>query len=91
MRALAVLALMGIGFTVPAALAQDAPLVPERRLILTENSDLPGGDITSIFDTTLEACEAACLNDPSCQAFTFNTRSNSCFPKSSESSTTWAT
>ena len=58
-------------------------LIPTKRLILSENTDLPGGDITSIFDTTLEACERACLSNKSCIAFTFNTKNGSCFPKSS--------
>lgn len=64
-------------------LAQD--LIPERRVILSQDADLPGGDITSIFDTTLEACERACLTNRSCVAFTYNTRNGSCFPKSSAS------
>lgn len=68
------------GMLVPiTATAQD--LVPDRRLVLSENLDLPGGDIASIFDTTLEACERACLTNASCTAFTFNTRNGSCFPK----------
>ncbi|MBP6737992.1 MAG: hypothetical protein KA139_11185, partial [Rhodobacteraceae bacterium] len=62
------------------ALADD--LIPDRRLVLSENTDLPGGDLTSIFDTTLEACERACLTNRACTAFTFNTRNGSCFPKS---------
>ena len=60
--------------------AQD--LIPDRRLVLTENTDLPGGDLQAIFDTTIEACERACLTNPVCTAFTFNTRNGSCFPKS---------
>ena len=61
--------------------AQD--LIPDRRFVLSENTDLPGGDLASIFDTTLEACQRACLSNPVCTAFTFNTRNGSCFPKSS--------
>lgn len=60
--------------------AQD--LIPTKRLVLSENTDLPGGDIASIFDTTLEACQRACLTNKQCKAFTFNTRNGSCFPKS---------
>ncbi len=60
--------------------AQD--LIPDRRLVLTENTDLPGGDLQAIFDTTIEACERACRTNPLCTAFTFNTRNGSCFPKS---------
>lgn len=81
-RAVAVtLALLPV---LPAA-AQDGPLIPERRLVLTEGSDFYGADIASIFDTTLQGCETACLADSTCQAFTFNRRSNSCFPKTAVS------
>ena len=63
------------------AVAQDIPLVPERRLSIAEGMDLAGRDLRQIFDTSLEACEAACLSDSACEAVTFNARSNSCFPK----------
>ena len=56
--------------------------VPERRLTLVRDFDFPGGDLQSIFDTTLNACETACLTNERCGEFTFNTRSNSCFLKS---------
>ena len=69
------LGLMGAGM----APAQD--LIPERRFVLSQDADLPGGDIASIFDTTLEACERACATNQSCTAFTFNTNNGSCFPK----------
>ncbi|MFZ1470343.1 MAG: alpha-2-macroglobulin family protein [Paracoccaceae bacterium] len=61
------------------ATAED--LIPQRRVIVTENADLPGGDIASIFDTTADACERACLTNTKCQALTFNTRNGSCFLK----------
>ena len=61
------------------ASAQD--LIPERRVVVTQDQDLPGGDIASVFDTTLEACERACLTNARCTAFTFNTRNGSCFVK----------
>jgi len=67
------------GFTI-ASLAQD-PL-PERRLINTRNVDFYGADLQTIFDTSLESCQRACLNDTQCQAFTYNSRSNACFLKS---------
>ncbi len=60
--------------------AQD--LIPERRTVLTQDQDLPGGDIASSLDTTLEACERACLTNTRCTAYTFNTRNGSCFVKS---------
>ncbi len=56
--------------------------IPDRRLAITRNVDFYGGDLTNIFDTTRQACERACLADRNCQAFTFNERSNACFPKS---------
>jgi alpha-2-macroglobulin len=62
-----------------SAAAQD--LIPEKRFIISQNTDLPGGDIASIFDTTLDACQRACANNASCEAFTFNQRNGSCFPK----------
>ena len=62
--------------------AQDQSYVPERRLVVTENTDFTGSDLQSIFDTTLDACEVACLADSRCMAFTFNARANSCFLKS---------
>lgn len=64
-----------------AGLARADDLVPARRLVLSENTDLPGGDLSSIFDTTLESCETACLTSKKCEAVTFNTKNGSCFLK----------
>ena len=75
---------LGLALAAPGG-ARAEDLIPAKRLTLSENTDLSGGDITAIFDTTLEACEAACLTNSQCQAFTFNTRNGSCFPKSSAS------
>lgn len=61
------------------ALAQD--LIPEKRFIISQDADLPGGDLQTLFDTTIEACERACLANTRCTHFTFNTRNGSCFPK----------
>ncbi len=77
---------LGCVTAAPPALAQEQSLIPERRLILTEGIDYFGADLRAVFDTTLEACEAACLGDRLCQAFTFNGRSNSCFTKGGISS-----
>ncbi|NBO20728.1 MAG: alpha-2-macroglobulin family protein, partial [Rhodobacteraceae bacterium] len=62
------------------AVAED--LIPPRRIILLQDTDMPGGDIASIFDTTLDACERACLDKDACTAMTFNTNNASCFAKS---------
>jgi hypothetical protein len=63
------------------ASAQD--LIPERRFVVTQDQDLPGGDIGSVFDTTIEACERACLTNARCEAYVYNTRNGSCFVKNS--------
>ncbi|MFB2533023.1 MG2 domain-containing protein [Paracoccus sp. p3-h83] len=64
------------------AIAQDNLLIPAKRLVIMENTDMPGGDLAQVFDVTMQQCEAACLANPDCQALTFNARSNACFPKS---------
>lgn len=56
-------------------------LIPERRFVVTQDQDLPGGDVSSIFDTTIEACERACATNDRCTAYVFNTRNGSCFVK----------
>jgi alpha-2-macroglobulin len=61
------------------AAAQD--LIPERRFVVTQDQDLPGGDIASVFDTTIEACERAALTNPRATAYVYNTRNGSCFIK----------
>lgn len=61
-------------------MAQDA--VPERREVVTRDTDFYGADLQPLFDTTRAACRSACLADPACRAYTFNTRKNACFPKS---------
>lgn len=79
MRPIHLLSALLLSLLPVSGLAQD--LVPEKRLVLSQDVDLPGGDIGSAFDTTLEACERACLANASCEAFTFNTRNGSCFLK----------
>ena len=61
--------------------------IPEKRLTVSRNVDFYGSDLTNIFDTTFKACARACLADDNCKAFTFNQRSNACFPKSDVSNT----
>lgn len=57
-------------------------IVPDRRLVVSRDVDFFGADLQALFDTNRESCERVCLSDPACKAFTFNTRSNACFPKS---------
>ncbi len=71
---------LALTLTATLGLAQEA--VPDRHVAISRDVDFPGFDLQNIFDTNLDACQAACLNNKACQAFTFNQRSNSCFPKS---------
>jgi alpha-2-macroglobulin len=72
--------LVGLSLIVAGgAAAQD--LLPPKRSVMVQDVDLPGGDLRSLFNTTLEACERACQIDNACTAFTFNSRNGSCFPK----------
>jgi uncharacterized protein YfaS (alpha-2-macroglobulin family) len=63
-----------------SSLAQS--VVPDRRLVIIQNTDFPGADLQPLFETTFETCQKLCLADTSCRAFTFNFKSNACFPKS---------
>ena len=60
----------------------EARFIPERRSAIVQNMDFPGGDLTPIYETTFDSCEQQCLADSNCKAFTFNFKSNACFPKS---------
>ena len=80
MRVLHWVVAASLALSVPA-FAQEGPLVPPKRTVLMQDTDLPGGDIAQLFDTTLEACEKACVTNARCTAYTFNTRNGSCFPK----------
>ena len=63
-----------------SALAQNG--VPERREVITQDVDFYGSDLQALFDTTREACQSACFANPDCKAYTFNSKSSACFPKS---------
>ncbi len=78
------LAVLFLGSALPASAQTEAlqPPVPAKRFALSPELDLPGGDLATILDTSVEACMRACLANDRCTAFTFNARNNSCFPKS---------
>lgn len=66
-----------------AAQAQQsgADIVPDHRYLFVRDVDFFGADLTNLFNTNQAACERACSAQAGCTAFTFNTRSNACFPK----------
>jgi len=82
MRRLAILLATITALALPALAQQGSGPVPDRRIAVSRDVDFPGNDLRSLFDTSFEACARACLSDPRCGAFTFNGRSNACFPKS---------
>jgi len=69
-------------FVLIAAQATAENAVPDRRFVVVPNMDFYGADLQSIFDTSYADCRLACFNNPDCVAFTFNTKSKACFPKS---------
>ncbi len=88
MRAIkALAAAMMLGLAAMPAGAQDDPAegpaspIPERRIDLMPDTDLPGGDLGPVFDTTLQACIQTCLGQDECRALTYNASSRACFPK----------
>ena len=64
------------------ALVQAQSSVPEFRYITTRDADFYGSDLDALFDTDLKSCIQACSANANCTAFTYNTRSDACFPKS---------
>ncbi len=72
--------IISLFFPIAAVHAQSA--VPEFRYVGTRDADFYGSDLDALFDTDLKSCIRACSANRNCAAFTFNTRSNACFPKS---------
>jgi alpha-2-macroglobulin len=56
-----------------------------RRVILHQEADYHGFDYEVLRNIGLESCQAACLDDPNCRAFTHNTQARVCFLKSQTS------
>jgi alpha-2-macroglobulin len=73
-------------FLFAAGAVAPAPAGAEtRRVILHQNADYHGFDYEVLRNVGLDACQAACLNDPRCRAFTHNTKAQVCFLKSQPS------
>lgn len=79
---------LAIATTQATAQSNLQPSVPPRHQVVTEDIDFYGADLAPLFDTTRQACQNLCLGNPECQAYTFNSRSNACFPKSEVSERT---
>ncbi len=72
---LAVLLLAASFLPAPDASAAD------RRVIVTPNADYPGSDASTVKNVDLPACQAACLKDATCKAFTFNAKAGMVLPE----------
>lgn len=70
-----------LGASGQGAMAQQVSPVPPKRMAFSNGVDLVGRDLQQIFDTSLEACVAACVGNEACTAITYNARNGSCFPK----------
>ncbi|ODT30930.1 MAG: hypothetical protein ABS35_05935 [Kaistia sp. SCN 65-12] len=79
MRATRCFPVLALLFFVVAGMAQAADV---RRVVTTENADYFGFDLRSQQNVTLDQCEAECLGDPACRAFTYNNKAKWCFLKS---------
>lgn len=81
------LGLLGFGLLASALLV--APALPaaegSRRIVLAEGVDYFGGDFKDLRNVSLEDCQAACLAEARCQAFTYNRKAGSCFLKANVS------
>ena len=53
----------------------------ERRIVVSEDADYFGGDYDIRKEVTLDDCQAICLGDGRCQAFTYNVSAGWCFLK----------
>jgi uncharacterized protein YfaS (alpha-2-macroglobulin family) len=55
----------------------------QRQLVIIRGADYFGHDYDTLQDVGLDECEASCLADARCRAFTFNSNAGWCFLKSS--------
>lgn len=65
-----------------SGLARADTAIPPTRFVAVPDTDFFGSDLEAVFDTDLQTCVRICENRENCAGFTFNTRANSCFPKS---------
>lgn len=65
-----------------AVLSGTAGAQEARSVVTVQDADYFGFDLRTEREVTLDACEAVCLADPGCRAFTYNTRAQWCFLKS---------
>jgi len=74
---LSTLLLTLISLGTPAAAAES-----ERKIEITSDADYFGFDLRTEQDVSLDECQASCIADRSCRAFTYNPKVKWCFLKS---------
>ena len=79
--------LLGLAFGLTLSLSSMSALAQAqddgpRRVIVSRDADYPGFDLQTLKDIDQQACAAACVDDQSCKAFTYNTKAKWCFLKS---------
>ncbi|KAB1088584.1 hypothetical protein F4V91_20495 [Neorhizobium galegae] len=76
-------ALFGFLALIVFAFALVSPLTAaDRRIESTPNSDYLGFDLRTVKNVSQPQCEAACIGDNACKAFTYNEKAKWCFLKS---------
>ncbi|WP_417310677.1 alpha-2-macroglobulin family protein [Devosia sp.] len=73
-RRLGLVLMLGLGLASPLAAA-------DRVADRLPATDLPGGDYQILRNQSLDACEASCVDDRVCRAYTFNEQAGWCFLK----------
>jgi len=73
----------GLSALLISAFASVSPLsAAERRIETTQDGDYLGFDLRTVKNVSQPQCEAACIGDNTCRAFTYNTKAKWCFLKS---------
>ncbi len=76
-------AYFGLAVLALSALAWASPLsAAERRIETAIDSDYAGFDLRTVKNVSQPQCEAACIGDNACRAFTYNVKAKWCFLKS---------
>lgn len=75
-------AFFGFSALLFSAFALALPLTAaERRIESTPDSDYLGFDLRTVKNVSQPQCEAACIGDNACKAFTYNVKAKWCFLK----------
>ncbi|MFV0514067.1 MAG: alpha-2-macroglobulin family protein [Jhaorihella sp.] len=88
-RSAAIVFILSILGLANLAMAQgEQAAIPQFRYVATPDMDFYGSDLNALFDTDLKSCVRACTANGRCAGFTYNSRSNACFPKAGVSERT---